>query len=183
MNTRYRMDAGRSRFTVQAFAGGMLSMFAHSPTFAVRDFQGELRVESDRLASATLDVIVRAVSLDLLDNVRPADRQEIESRMRREVLEVGDFPEIRFESTGIAARPPNQYRVQIAGLLSLHGVTSHERAEGELQLYDDGIRLAGEFSLRMSDYRIRPVTALGGSIRLRDDVQVVFDIVALKEAS
>ena len=36
---RYRIDPGRSRFTVQAFATGLLSAFAHSPTFAVRDFR------------------------------------------------------------------------------------------------------------------------------------------------
>jgi hypothetical protein len=38
MSTRHQIDAGRSRFTAQAFAGGLLSFFAHSPKFAVRDF-------------------------------------------------------------------------------------------------------------------------------------------------
>ena len=40
MTARYRLDPGQSRFTVQAFATGMLSFFGHSPTFAVRDFSG-----------------------------------------------------------------------------------------------------------------------------------------------
>ncbi len=185
MSTRYRMDPGRSRFTVQAFAGGLLSFFAHSPTFVVRNFDGEVRLDSDTLASAAVNVIVRADSLELVDNVRPADRQEIENRMRREVLEVGAFPEIRFESTEIIATATAADRnlVRITGLLSLHGVTNRERVDAALSLYDDGIRLAGEFPLRLSDYRIRPVTALGGSIVLRDELRVAFDLVAMKEAS
>ena len=82
MGTRYRMDPGHSRFTVQAFAGGLLSFLGHSPTFAVRDFAGELCWEPDRPEGAGLVVTVRADSLELIDNVRPADREDIEGRMR-----------------------------------------------------------------------------------------------------
>jgi hypothetical protein len=34
----------------------------------------------------------------------------------------------------------------------------------------------------MSDYRIKPVTALAGSIRLKDDVKLSFDIGGLPQA-
>jgi polyisoprenoid-binding protein YceI len=179
------MDPGHSRFTVQAFAGGFLSFLGHSPTFAVRNFEGELRWQPDTSEGAGLDVIVRADSLELLDNVRPADRAEIESRMKREVLESHANPEIRFESAEFAAAlvVANRYRFRAAGMLSLRGVTNRHVFEAELLLFDDGVRLGGGFPLRMSEYRIRPVTALGGSIQLRDQVQVSFDIVALEEAS
>jgi polyisoprenoid-binding protein YceI len=179
------MDPGRSRFTVQAFAGGLLSIFAHSPTFAVREFKGELRLKGDTPEDTGLEVIVRADALELMDNVKPADRQEIEGRMRREVLEVAVFPEIRFQSSEIVATPIDldRYHLRIVGQLSLHGVTKHERVDAELRLYDDGVRLAGESPLRLADYRIRPVTALGGAIQLRDQLRVVFDLVAVKEAS
>ena len=51
----------------------------------------------------------------------------------------------------------------------------------ELLVFSDGLRLRGEDSLRMSDYRIRPVTALGGAIKLRDDLHLAFDIGGLPE--
>jgi polyisoprenoid-binding protein YceI len=179
------MDTGRSRFTVQAFASGLLSFLGHSPTFAVRAFEGELGWEPGTSAGAALEVTVRADSLDLVDNVRPADRQDIEGRMRREVLEVAACPEIRFQSTEITstAGGGNRYRLRIAGQLSLHGVTNRETVEADLQLFDDGVRLGGELGLRMSDYRIRPVTALGGAIQLKDQLRVSFDIAAWREAS
>ena len=38
----FAIDAKTSLFTVQAFASGWLSVVAHSPKFAVRDFVGEM---------------------------------------------------------------------------------------------------------------------------------------------
>ena len=43
MTTRYRFDPSLSRFTVRAFASGLLSFVGHSPTFAVRQFAGARR--------------------------------------------------------------------------------------------------------------------------------------------
>ena len=184
MGTRYRMDPGHSRFTVQAFAGGLLSFLGHSPTFAVGDFAGELCWEPDRPEGAGLVVTVRADSLELIDNVRPADREDIEGRMRREVLEAAAYPDIRFQAAEITttAAGGNRHRLRISGMLSLHGVTNRHGIEAELLLYNDGVRLGGEFPLRLADYRIRPVTALGGAIQLRDQLRVSFDIVAWREA-
>jgi polyisoprenoid-binding protein YceI len=185
MSVRYRLDPGHSLFTVQAFAGGVLSFLGHSPTFAVRDFQGEIRWGPTDSNDAGVEVIVGANSLELTDKVRPADREEIQGRMRREVLETAVYPEIRYGADEIAAEAVTEdhYRVRIAGSLTLHGVSNRQTVDGEMLVYDDGVRLGGEFSLRLSDFRIRPVTALGGSIRLRDDLRLSFDIVAWKEAS
>jgi hypothetical protein len=41
--------------------------------------------------------------------------------------------------------------------------------------------LAGEFALPQSEYRLRPVVALGGTIKLKDPLKVSFDLVAWKE--
>jgi polyisoprenoid-binding protein YceI len=181
----YRMDPGRSRFTVQAFASGLLSFLGHSPTFAVRDFEGEIRWAPDASANAGLEVTVKASSLELTDIVRSADREEIEGRMRREVLEAAVYPEIRFQADEIAtvAIEAKRYRLQITGPLSVHGVTNRETASAELHLYEDGIQLVGELPLQLSNYRIPSVTALGGAIQLRDQLQASFDIVAWKEPS
>jgi polyisoprenoid-binding protein YceI len=185
MSDRYRIDPGLSRFTVQAFVRGLLAFLGHSPTFAVRSFRGELRWKPDSSEGAGLDLTVRADSLELVDDVRAADREEIENRMRREVLEVSAHPEIHFQAPEIAtaAVDDHRWRLRIAGVLSLRGVDNRHAVEAELLRYDDGVRLGGEFPLRMSDYRIRPVTALGGAIQLRDQLRVSFNLAAWKEAS
>jgi polyisoprenoid-binding protein YceI len=185
MSAHYQFDAERSRFIVQAFAGGLLSFVAHSPKFAVREFTGGLLFDPADQQCVGLEITITADSLDLLEVSRPADRTEIESRMRREVLELAAYPEIRFQAVDIACSTvaEDQLRVSIAGMLTLHGVAKRETVEAELYLYNDGIRLRGQHSLRMSEYRIRPVTALAGTIQLKDRLSLTFDLVGVKETS
>jgi polyisoprenoid-binding protein YceI len=181
MTTLYRIDPARSRFTVQAFATGLLSFMGHSPAFAVRDFSGTVAFEGGRVGGMRLDLNVRADSLALTGEFRAADREEIERTMRREVLETADYPQIRYEAVAASSETssPGRYRVRLDGRLSLHGVTREHPAEAELTVFDDGLRLGGGSVVRLTDYRIRPVTALGGTIRLKDELRGTFDLAAL----
>jgi polyisoprenoid-binding protein YceI len=184
MAVRSTFDPGPSRFTVQAFAKGLLAVFAHSPTFAVRDFAGELRFNPEPFGDAVLQVTVRADSLTLADNSSPRDRQEIERAMREEVLETAKYPEIAFRSTAVAADriAEGWYRLRIRGELSLHGVKRGEAFEAQLRVLEGETRLSGEFPLRQSAYRIKPVSAVGGTITLKDELKLSFDIVGRYES-
>ncbi len=42
----YVIDSRASRFTVQAFATGMLARMGHNPTIGIRDFSGDDEVRS-----------------------------------------------------------------------------------------------------------------------------------------
>jgi polyisoprenoid-binding protein YceI len=181
---RYRLDRNHSRLTAQAFAAGLLSFAAHSPTFAARDLAGELGLDPATAEGGWFRLAVRADSLELLDRVSPADRRDIEGRMRREVLETAAHPEVGFEAEALSARPAgeHEYQLTLDGRLSLHGLTRPHRVEGRLLVYDDGVRLSGAGPLRLGDYDIRPVTALGGAIKLKDQLRLAFDLVAWKEA-
>lgn len=178
---RYRWDPAMSRFTAQAFATGALSFFGHSPSFAAREFRGELDLDQGQIQA--LDLVVDAGSLALVDQVSPSDRAEIEGRMRTDVLETAAYPEVAFrtEQVAIDVVGPGRYRLRIGGRLSLHGVTGPHRLEAELTIFEDGIRLHGGCPLRMSDYGIKPVSALGGTIRLKDEVNLSFDLAGSPE--
>jgi polyisoprenoid-binding protein YceI len=180
---RYRFDPKLSRFTVQAFAAGVLSFLGHSPTFAVRDFRGVLSFDGDTMKNLRLEMTVWADRLQLMDQVRAADRQEIESTMRRDVLESEVYREICYQAAAGEAETiaPGLYRLRIGGQLELHGSVRPQRLDTELLIFEDGIRLRGECRLRLSDYHIRPVTALGGTIKLKDELQVTFDLVGFRE--
>ena len=54
-------------------------------------------------------------------------------------------------------------------------------SNAEILVLSDGLILRGEFLLKMSEYRIRPVTALGGTIRLKDELAVSFDLACFPE--
>lgn len=179
MSTVYRFDASHSQFTVQAFAGGMLSFMGHNPTFAVRAFAGEFHWEPGA-DGGSLDITVPADALELMDEVRPSDRAEIENRMRQEVLEVATFPEVRFEAGDVGSQTldKNRFALRFDGTMTVHGVPQRRTIDTELILYSDGVRILGEFPLRLSDHRIRPVTALAGAIKLQDQLRIVIDLAA-----
>src|SRR5665213_3851837 len=184
MTARYRLDPSHSRFTVQAFATGMLSFMGHNPTFAVTGFAGEVLFNPNAPAEgASVRLTVQADSLQLLDKVSASDRRQIEETMRKETLEVAVYPEIAFESTEVAVgqRSGDEMPVRIAGRMTLHGIDRRQQIDGRLTLYSDGVRLAGEFALPQSEHHIRPVVALGGTIKLKDALKVSFDLVAWKE--
>ena len=49
---RYVIDSRASRFTVQAFATGMLARMGHNPTIGIRDFSGEMKFDPDKLEAS-----------------------------------------------------------------------------------------------------------------------------------
>lgn len=170
----------RSRFTVRAFAGGALSAFGHNPTIAIRGFSGEVRFSPDAISDSSLRMTINAESLTLADAVSEKDKRDLERTMREEALEIARYPEIAYESTAVSGNKlfAGRYRVAIEGNLTLHGVTRLCPLDVQLIASPDTLRASGEFSIRQTDYRIKLVTALGGAIKLKDELKFSFDLVA-----
>lgn len=179
---QYRLDPNRSRFTVRAFSGGMLSAFAHNPTFAIRGFTGEIGLAPEAIERSSLRLQIKAEALDLMDDVNAKDQREIERMMREDVLEISRYPEITFASASVAGTMTSegQYRVKITGNLTLHGVTNTATMDAQLWVMPGSLRAQGEFPLRQTDYRIKLVSAAGGTIKVKDELKFSFDIVGAK---
>ena len=180
---RYVIDARISRFTVRAFASGMLSAFGHSPTIAIRDFAGEAQFSPDKLESASLHITVKAGSLGVTDDISDKDRREIEREMQDNVLESGKYPEIVYDCSRVAVNDPanGQFAVTLNGSLTLHGVTRGLTIPARIAVTGDMLRAFGDFSLRQSDYNIKLVSAVGGGLKVKDEVKFSFDVVARKQ--
>jgi polyisoprenoid-binding protein YceI len=180
---RYVIDAKRSTFLVRAFATGMLSAFGHSPAIAIPDFEGEVKWTLSSLEDASLRIVVRASSLRVTDDINKSDRGEIERKMHEEVLETDGFPEIIYECARVSSiqkMGEGSFTAILNGELTLHGVTLNQAISARVTLNGDTLRAAGEFSIRQSDYEIRPVSAAGGTVKLKDELKLSFDIAALK---
>ena len=179
-SARYRIDAGQSHFTVRAFAGGFLSALAHDHTIAVRDFEGNTEFTFGTVEPASLQMTIKAASLSVVDKISEKDRQKIEATMRDEVLEVSNFPEITFKSTGVNATKTGegQYQARISGEISLHGVSRPITIASQLEFGDKLLRAKGNFALKQSSFGIKPVSVAGGTIKVKDEIKFVFDIVA-----
>ena len=183
---RYSLVAGESRFTVQAFAEGLFSSFGHDPVIAIRDFEGEVEFIPGTLEGASVRMTIKADSLAVLDDVKEKDRIEIERMMRDEVLEVSKYPEIVFESTNVTASrvAEGRYRARVIGNLTMHGVTGRNLwVSAEVTMSDGALRAQGEFSLKQTDYKIRPISVAGGTLKVKNELKFKFDITARKSSA
>jgi polyisoprenoid-binding protein YceI len=181
---RYRLAADKSRFTVQAFAEGLFSAFGHDPVIAIRDFAGEVEFVPGTLEGAQLRMTIKADSLAVTDDVKEKDRQEIERMMREDVLETARYPEIVFTSTSISAsrQGEGRYRARVIGELTLHGVTQKNLwIQAEVTISVDTLRAKGEFPLKQTDYGIKPVSVVGGTMKVKNELKFSFDIAAEKQ--
>ena len=179
----YLLDPAMSRFTVRAFATGLFSSLGHNPTMVIRGYTGEAEFISGGLQQARVRVSVQSASLEVTDDVSQKDRADIESKMRQEVLETLMYPEIVFESSQILANKlgDDRYAVNVSGNLTLHGVTRSETIYAQVTLTGDTLRAFGEFSLRQTDYGIKLVSVAGGTLKVKDEVKVTFDLTGRKQ--
>jgi polyisoprenoid-binding protein YceI len=177
---RYKVSASQSHFTVRAFAGGLLSALAHDHTISIREFTGEARFTYDTIEPASLQLTIKADSLAVTDKVSDSDRKKIEDTMRGEVLEVDKHPEITFKSTSINASRVDEgkYQTKISGDLTLHGTTRNVTFDTFVTFYEASLRAQGQFSIKQSNYGIKPVSVAGGTIKVKDELKFSFDIVA-----
>jgi polyisoprenoid-binding protein YceI len=181
--TRYAIDSGVSRLTVRAFATGFLSALGHNPVISVRGLTGAADLVEGTLEQATLHARVKTDSLSVENDISDKDRREMQRAMNQDVLEAGKFPEITYECSRISGNiaGEGQFVFTLEGELTLHGVTRAEPISGRAFMTGDLLRASGEFAVRLSDYQITPVSAVGGGLKLKDELKVTFDVVARKQ--
>lgn len=128
-------------------------------------------------------VRIKVASLDLMDEVSEYDRGEIDRVMFNEVLEVSRFPEIVYTSTQISASrlSENLYATTIAGNLTLHGVTNELGFSAQVVIGEDTLRGYGTFLVKQTEYAIPIASIAGGTLKMKDELNVAFFIVAKKQ--
>lgn len=176
----YLIDVNQRRFVAQAFAKGMLSAFGHNPRFVIRAFDGAVEFDPAAPNDASVWIMAPAGSLDLMDDVSEKDRREIERVTREKVLAADRYPQITFRSASVAMcqTAAGRYEARIVGALTLRGVTRECAIDAKVAFEGDDIRATGGFSLRQSDFNIRPISVAGGLLKIKDEVKLSFDILA-----
>lgn len=180
----YQVDAKKSRFIVETQTSGLSSMFGHDHKIEIREFSGVATFPRSAKGPATLELTVRADSLRLIDEPNIAARQAVESALREEVLETARYPEIVFKSRSVSyeKRSDGTYDARIAGELRLHGVSKPIVVPARVSLQDGTLRAIGTFDLRQTDYKITPFSFVSGTVTIKDNVTLSFDIVATQSS-
>lgn len=172
----YTIIPAESSFTVFVGKAGALSFLAHDHNIAVRSFSGRVVVPEAGAAQGSLELDVDARSLTLLDKISDKDRAEITKSMNDIVLESGKFPKITFRSTGISNVSGTS--VTVNGDLTLHGVTKRIAVPVTISATPQQLRATGKFILKQTDFGIAPYSAAAGSIKVKNEVILNFNVIA-----
>jgi hypothetical protein len=164
----HAIDVDRSKLTIRVFKSGVFAAFAHNHEIEAPLVGGSV----DTLAN-TVTLRVDARKLRVADpDTAPDTRAEIQRTMDGPmVLDVERFPDIAFSSTGIEPSGDDHWTVR--GGLSLHGKTAPVIVDVGLK---DG-HYRGSATVKQKDFGIRPVSIAGGSVKVKDEVKIEFDVV------
>ena len=176
---RYKIDPAQSKFMVKAFRGGLLWFKGHSHLIAAREFSGQAELTPSLVNPASLQMQVRAASLEeTSDEFTPQQKQIIKKELEEIVLETAKYPEITFKSTDVKAKiNNNQIEAKIGGDLTLHGVTRHITIPARVTVSGDTLRAQGEFTINRKNFNVDATNAFHGLVRVKHKLKFTFDIV------
>ncbi len=178
----YTIVAGESSFWVFVAKAGLFSAFAHDHEIGVKSFTSKITVPESGVSGGFLELDINAQSLAVLDK-KPSeeDKKKIYNSMHEEVLESAKHPKITFKSVSVnnlKQTGGESYTFTLNGDLTLHGVTKRIAVPVSLTINEQQLRAVGKYTLKQTDYGIKPYSAAGGTIKVKNDLVVNFNIVA-----
>jgi polyisoprenoid-binding protein YceI len=161
------IDTGKSVMKVRVYKGGLLSGLGHEHEISAPVANGSVDTTAHEVV-----LRVNARSLRVADpGISEKDRAEIQSNMTGvQVLDAEHFPEIVFRGTGADTGGNGAWAVK--GTLTLHGQTHPVT----MNVREAAGHFTGVARLRQSDFGITPIKVAGGAVRVKDEIQIEFDI-------
>lgn len=163
------IDVQHSKLTVFVYKSGLFSAFADNHVINAPIASGAIATTP----SPAIELVVNAADLVPLDpDLDEGKRAEVRTRMlSADVLDTAKFETIKFVSTAIEPAGSDQWKV--SGSLTIHGVTKAvtfpvTRSAG---------RYHGETRIRQTDFGIKPIRIAGGTVNVKDELKIEFDIV------
>jgi hypothetical protein len=163
------IDLTRSTVTVHVFKSGLFRAFADDHVIEAQLADGSL----DDGATPTVRIALEVGNMRVVDpGLSPKDRGEVQTRMLGpDVLDANRFTQIRFRSVAIQKGDANRWSVR--GELEVHGQTRPVT----VNVVREQDHYKGSALLKQSDFGITPISIVGGTVKVKDEMRIDFDIV------
>ncbi len=165
------IDTAHSVMTVHVFKTGLFSGFAHNHEISAPISEGTVDIGQPRVSLRVDARKLRVMDSEVSDSTRAQIQKTMEGP---EVLDSEQFPEISFQSESIEAAG-NQHWI-VDGKLTLHGETKPVRVE----VSQTGGHYKGSATVKQRDFGIKPVSIAGGTVKVKNEVKIDFDLVLEK---
>ena len=169
--------------TVQVSKGGCSRSPVTSTRIVAPATEGQIVLDRADVARSNVRLVFDAAAAKVTGKGEPAaDVPEVQRVMESDgVLDVKRYPTITFESRAVSRVSPSAaaMTLKIEGDLMLHGVTRRVTAQSVQVRVEGGPADCGR-EARDSSVGLRdpPNTAAGGTVRVKDEVTIVFAITA-----
>lgn len=174
----YTITSKTGKLFVYTFKEGFLSAIAHDLLFDVTNFT--IKITAPASGSPFVEAEVLANSLKVLcamkdgehhpEALKDKDKADIEESMVKDVLHAVKYPVIHFLSKDIKEVGDIYYA---KGELTLHGVTRPVEFDFKAT---NGADIKGRVVLPQKDYGIKPYRALLGTLKVKNEVDVGFEL-------
>jgi polyisoprenoid-binding protein YceI len=163
------IDVAKSLLTIHVGKTGAFSMAGHEHWIDAPIAHGQF----SEGAAAKVEFAVDARKLKVRPGKEPAkDVPKVQEAMQSEVLESAKYPEILFRSTKVTSTGAQSW--EVTGTLSLHGVSKpvavRVRRQGDIY--------TGSARIKQTDFGIKPISAGGGAVKVKDELEITFQIHA-----
>ena len=170
--------APSSRLVVRTGKAGLLGFAGHEHLIQAREFSGRIVYYPQQPESSRVTVSIATARLEVLTPPDTAEIRKVTAAMRTEVLDVAQYSEITLTSQAVE-KTGDTLRVQAA--FTMKGQTRTVPLVVRVQMGPDTLRATTTFTVRQSDYGIRPYRGgPGGTVRVADAVTFDIDAIALR---
>jgi polyisoprenoid-binding protein YceI len=164
------IDTGRSTITIHVGKAGLFSAAAHDHTIDAPIASGTMRESGAPHIEFTVEAAKMTVRPD--PKVDAKTQATIQADMETMTLEVMKFPQIAFHSSRVEKIGEGQWKVD--GDLALHGVTKPV----SLTVRQTGEAFTTRTVIKQTDFGIKPISIGGGMVKVKNEVEIDFQIFA-----
>ena len=178
----YVVDAGASSVRIHVGKSGAFSFAGHKHEVVAPALSGEVAADPADLGASRVSLTFEAGALKVLPEGEPAgDPPKVEEAMRGpKVLDAARFPSITFKTERVSGREAGSgvYDLELAGEIALHGVTRPITLPVHVEVSGDTLTASGKAVLRHDQFGMQPVSVAGGSVKVKNEIEVEYRIVA-----
>jgi polyisoprenoid-binding protein YceI len=178
----YTVDAGASAVQVHVGKSGVFGFAGHTHEVAAGRLEGTIEADPDDLARSSVTLTFAAAALKVVADGEPeGDAPKVQEVLSGpKVLDAARFPAISFRSKEVAGRRVSEgvYELQVAGELTLHGVVRPVTVPVRVEVAEAALTATGRTSVAQRAFGIEPVSAGGGTVKVKNEVGIDFKIVA-----
>jgi len=178
----YVVDAGASSVRIHVGKSGAFSFAGHKHEVVAPVLSGEVAADPADLGASRVSLTFEAGALKVLPEGEPAgDPPKVEEAMRGpKVLDAAQFPKVTFKTQRVTGRETGggAYDLELAGEIGLHGVTRPVTLPVHVEVSGDTLTASGKAVLRHDQFGMQPVSVAGGSVKVKNEIEVEYRIVA-----